>query len=680
MLNASYHKHILTFNFPARTSRGVLTEKPSWIIKLYDPANPNITGKGECSIINGLSPDPDQGYEAMLDKVCSNPANYFSFSDPELDSFPSIRFGLEMAWYDLRQGGYGLLFNSEFTEGNMGIPVNGLIWMGSKENMLQQIRKRIEEGFQCIKMKIGAIDFEDELDLLRAIRKEFSADVIQLRVDANGAFKPSGALEKLKRLSDFNLHSIEQPIKPGNWQAMAVLSDKTPLPVALDEELFAPGSDSNKFNLLKTIRPQYLVLKPSMLGGFAKTQEWIEAAKTLNIGWWITSALESNIGLNALAQWTYSLNNPSHHGLGTGKLFVNNFPSKMFIDNGILKYRRDALHGASTVNIQTPPELYDFVKQWKSDIEYFTLTTSGSTGKPRPIRVSRQSMILSAELTGQVLDLKKGDTALLCMPLEFVAGKMMLVRALVLGLNLVVVKPSSHPLKELSSDTILDFAAMTPMQVQITLNEPSTFNKLSQIKKLIIGGAPVSRQLENELQHLPGEIFETYGMTETLTHIAFRKINGSKRSEFFGILPGIIISADDRGCLIIHAPHLDNPDIITNDLVEIISPTRFRWLGRADNVINSGGIKIFPEQLEKKLESMIMERFIVTSLPDRKIGEKLVLVIETSNPEKFEALPEIIAENLGSYEKPREIIFIEKFPETSTGKIIRSEIQRLLKS
>jgi o-succinylbenzoate---CoA ligase len=331
------------------------------------------------------------------------------------------------------------------------------------------------------------------------------------------------------------------------------------------------------------------------------------------------------------------------------------------------------------IGFQIPQELNDFVKQWKSDLEYFTLQTSGSTGKPKQIRVRRQSMIRSAELTGQVLELKKGDTALLCMPLEFVAGKMMLVRALVLGLNLVVVKPSSAPLTQVSSETIIDFAAMTPMQVQETLKEPETFNKLSQIKKLIIGGAPVSRQLENELQQLPGEVYETYGMTETLTHIALRKINGNKRSEFFSVLPGIKISSDNRGCLIIQAPHLDDPDIITNDLVEIISPTQFRWLGRADNVINSGGIKIFPEQLEKKLQNVIKERFIVTGMPDGKLGEKLVLVIETSTPEKFEALPGLIAEKLESYEKPRETIFLEKFPETSTGKINRREIQKLLK-
>ncbi|MBE0661725.1 MAG: AMP-binding protein [Bacteroidales bacterium] len=327
---------------------------------------------------------------------------------------------------------------------------------------------------------------------------------------------------------------------------------------------------------------------------------------------------------------------------------------------------------------QIPPALKDFIKQWKSDLDYFALQTSGSTGKPKQIWVSRQSMIRSAQLTGQVLDLKKGDTALLCMPLEFVAGKMMLVRALVLSLNLVAVKPSSHPLKEVSSESNIDFAAMTPMQVQETLKESETFKKLSQIKKLIIGGAPVSRQLEDELRQLPGEIFETYGMTETLTHIALRKLNGSKRSEFFSVLPGIKISTDSRECLIIQAPHLDDQDVSTNDLVEIISPTQFRWLGRADNVINSGGIKIFPEQVEKKLEGLIKERFIVAGMPDGKLGEKLVLVIETTTPEEFETLPGFIAENLGSYEKPREIIFLAKFPETSTGKINRSEIQKLL--
>jgi o-succinylbenzoate synthase len=338
MLKANYQKYILKFNFPAGTSRGVLREKISWFIDLYDDSNPEIKGRGECSLIRGLSPDPEAGYEEMLEHVCYKPEMFLSSSEPELDKFPSIRFGLEMALKDLKEGGRDVLFESDFTNGRAGIPINGLIWMGSKQNMMQQIKQLIDEGFSCIKMKIGALDFDEEIDLLRSIRKEFHPEIIQLRVDANGAFSHDEALEKLKRLSQFHLHSIEQPINPGNWQIMAALCEKTPLPIALDEELFAPGADGNKPNLLKTIKPQYLVLKPSMLGGFAKTREWIQQAESLEMDWWITSALESNIGLNALAQWTYTLSNFVHHGLGTGKLFVNNLPTKLFVENGYLKY------------------------------------------------------------------------------------------------------------------------------------------------------------------------------------------------------------------------------------------------------------------------------------------------------------------------------------------------------
>lgn len=338
MLKAHFYKHILQFNVPAGTSRGVMHEKVSWFIKLHDTTDILITGTGECSLIKGLSPDPEAGYEAMLERVCSNPEQYLDFSDPELDHFPSIRFGLEMAWLDLINGGRGLLFPSPFTLGESGIPINGLIWMGSKEDMLKQIREQIGEGFRCIKLKVGALDFADELDVLKAIRREFNEAEIQLRVDANGAFRPEEAMKKLERLSKYRLHSIEQPIKPGNWEAMAGLCEQSPVAIALDEELFTPGADDDKIRLLRTIRPQYLVFKPSMLGGFAKTQEWINAAANTGIGWWITSALESNIGLNALAQWTYTLKQPLFHGLGTGKLFSNNFDSRLMIERGMLRY------------------------------------------------------------------------------------------------------------------------------------------------------------------------------------------------------------------------------------------------------------------------------------------------------------------------------------------------------
>lgn len=682
MLKATYKKVGLKFIQPAGTSRGYLTEKTSWIISLIDTQNPEIAGTGECSLIKGLSPDPEEEYSQVLAEVCKNPLDYLSESE-RLKAFPSIRFGLEMAWHDLQSGGKGILFNSSFTEGRAGIPINGLIWMGSKNDMLKQIRARIEEGFTCIKMKIGALDFREELDLLKITRKEFPSSDIQIRVDANGAFSPDNALEKLKQLSDFGLHSIEQPIKTRQWEQMAVLCEKSPLPVALDEELFASGADANKFLLLETIKPKYLVLKPSMLGGFAKTIEWIRIAESMKIGWWVTSALESNIGLNALAQWTFTLNNPVHHGLGTGKLFENNFLSQLFIERGYLKFQphTSQIRKSSFEDItgyKSAPGLAEFLQQWNFGKESFLFRTSGSTGEPKEITVSSRSMIRSAELSGQALKLKRGETALLCMPLDFVAGKMMVVRSLVLGLKLLSVKPSSNPLKEIGSEIIIDFAAMTPMQVLESLNDPQSFSKLKQIHKLIIGGAPVSADLESKLQNLPGEVYETYGMTETLTHIALRRLNGTEQSEYFKTLPGISIGTDERGCLVIHAPHLDQPDVVTNDLVEIIASNHFRWLGRADHVINSGGIKIFPELVERKLEGKLSHRFIISSLPDQKLGRKVVLVVEV----KSGIDPGLHLENLYSllqpYERPRAVVFLEKFPETFSSKISRIEIQKLI--
>jgi len=682
MLEAVHKKVNLKFIKPAGTSRGYLTEKTSWIISLYSPSTPEITGTGECSLIKGLSPDPEKEYLQMLSVACQNPHAYLGENE-QLNAFPSIRFGLEMAWHDLTAGGKGLLYHSSFTGGRDSIPINGLIWIGSKNDMLRQVKARIKEGFTCIKIKIGALDFKEELSLLKIIRNEFPSSDIQIRVDANGAFNPDDALVKLKQLSEFDLHSIEQPIKPLHWDQMALLCEKSPLPIALDEELFAAGVSTNKPLLLETIKPQYLVLKPSMLGGFAKTHEWIKLADAMKISWWITSALESNIGLNALAQWTFTLNNPLHHGLGTGKLFKNNFPSQLFVEHGSLRFGTNTNQTRkskteNTTSYKPAPGLTDFHRQWNSGADSFSLRTSGSTGEPKEIRVSRRSMIRSAELSGQALKLNKGDTALLCMPIEFVAGKMMVVRSLVLGLKLLTVTPSSNPLKELGSDMKIDFAAMTPLQALESLNDQQSYAKLIQIKKLIIGGAPVNSDLEFKLQNFPGEAYETYGMTETLTHIALRRLNGSERSVYFTALPGISISTDERGCMVIHAPHLDQPTVITNDMVEIIAPNLFRWLGRIDHVINSGGVKIFPEQVEQKLEGKLKHRFIISSLPDPKLGRKVVLVVEAKTGIGLNLHSENLHALLHPYEKPRAIVFLEQFPETGSGKVNRIEIKKLI--
>ena len=315
-----------------------MQSKDSWFILLYDERNPTKTGIGECGLLKGLSIDDRPDYENKLQEVCSNINNMDFYLTEGLDEFPSIRFGLEMALLDLNAEQERILFPSDFVKRHKTIEINGLVWMGDFDFMKRQIEEKVQAGYSCIKLKIGAIDFEREIELLNNIRQEYSASEIEIRVDANGAFISNKALDKLKRLAEFDLHSIEQPIKQGQWDLMAELCLKSPLAIALDEELIGISSVSEKKKLLKTIQPQYIILKPSLLGGFKASQEWIDLADSNDIAWWVTSALESNIGLNAIAQWTYTLNNRLPQGLGTGQLYTNNFDSPLQIKNGKLLY------------------------------------------------------------------------------------------------------------------------------------------------------------------------------------------------------------------------------------------------------------------------------------------------------------------------------------------------------
>lgn len=335
MIQASFKKYTLYFKRPSGTSRGVLTEKDTWFLRITDGEK---TGVGECNMFKGLSYDDRPDYEEKLQWVCENINLGREKLWEQLREFPSIQFGVEMAFQSMEAEHPFLLFPSDFTEGKKAIPINGLIWMGDKEFMKQQISEKIQAGFDCIKMKIGAIDFETEVNLLKSIRENFSAETIELRVDANGAFSPEGALQKLEQLSKFQLHSIEQPIKQGQIRHMAELCSKTPLPIALDEELIGVTDVTDKHELLQTIKPQYAIFKPSLIGGFRGTQEWIDLCDENKIDWWITSALESNIGLNAIAQWTYTLDTKMPQGLGTGGLFTNNFEAPLEVVKGQLEY------------------------------------------------------------------------------------------------------------------------------------------------------------------------------------------------------------------------------------------------------------------------------------------------------------------------------------------------------
>lgn len=299
----------------------------------------------------------------------------------------------------------------------------------------------------------------------------------------------------------------------------------------------------------------------------------------------------------------------------------------------------------------------DFLLDWFDSKSYIEMQTSGTTGTPKIISVNKQAMVDSALATGDFFDLMPGNKALQCLPVKYVAGKMMLVRAMILGLDLEFVAPSSHPLRNNELD--FDFVAMVPLQAQNSTQE------LKKVKKMIVGGAAINKTLEKQLLKLPTEVYETYGMTETITHIAARKL-GEKA---FTVLPNVTISYDERNCLVIHAPRISDEVIITNDIVELVNENQFIFLGRMDNVINSGGIKLIPEQIEEKLSHKIHSRFFISSKPDKELGEKVVLIIEGEKQD----FDDTLYESLDKYEKPREIIFKRHFKETPTGKILRKD-------
>ena len=327
----------LHFKQPAGTSRGSYTTRDVWYLHLTSDKYPDRVGIGECAPLPKLSCDDVQGYESVLAHICNEVTEQGGFSVESLRDYPSILFGLETAFRHLERGCFEL-WDTPFSRGEVGIPINGLIWMGDYKKMLEQIEAKMAVGFRCIKLKIGAINFEEELALLRFIRSHFSAKEVELRVDANGAFAPADAMEKLKRLAELDLHSIEQPIRAGQWEDMARLTAETPLPIALDEELIGINIPERKQCLLDSVHPQYIILKPSLHGGMAGGNEWIREAEKRNIGWWITSALESNIGLNAIAHWCATFNNPLPQGLGTGALFTNNVDMPLEVRKDSLWY------------------------------------------------------------------------------------------------------------------------------------------------------------------------------------------------------------------------------------------------------------------------------------------------------------------------------------------------------
>ncbi len=352
MLRAAYCRYLLKFRQRAITSREVMTEKPTYYIKVWHDSHPEVYGIGECGLFPGLSSDDRPGYEKRLAEVCQEIGFYSKEGCGSLRDWPSIVFGVETALLDLKNGGGHIIFPSPWVEGLQQITINGLVWMGTKDEMMQRLEDKLASGFRCVKFKVGGIDFEQELDMIRCAREAFSPEELEIRLDANGGFTAGNALERLNRLAQYDIHSIEQPVKARQWALMSEICRRSPIAIALDEELIGINEKDEMMKMLDCIRPSYIVLKPSLCGSFSGCGRWIECAENFGIGWWATSALESNIGLNAIAQWVSTQSITMPQGLGTGQLYVNN------IDSPIRQYGQKLLY-----DVDGEWNMYDL--EWK---------------------------------------------------------------------------------------------------------------------------------------------------------------------------------------------------------------------------------------------------------------------------------------------------------------------------
>ena len=346
-LNLSYKEYLLTFKFDAKTSRGVLREKKIWLLFLRDSESPDVCGIGEVSPLVFLSDDDVDSYPSLFRSLAEKIQHISSFANSRdafdwvknnvHERFPAVKFGMEMAILDHIRGGKGILFSNLFSAGKESIPINGLVWMGDKDFMVAQIDSKLQENYSCIKLKIGALDFETECSLLHYIRNRYSSRSLTIRLDANGAFIPNEAIKKLDILSRYAIHSVEQPLGASLLEELRVLVSQSPIPIALDETLLKKHTFAAKEEVVSFVKPDYIVLKPTLLGGFSSCEEWIRIAEKYQRGWWVTSSLESNIGLNAIAQFVASYPIDKTQGLGTGKLFVNNFEAQLLVENGFIR-------------------------------------------------------------------------------------------------------------------------------------------------------------------------------------------------------------------------------------------------------------------------------------------------------------------------------------------------------
>ena len=681
------HHWPYTFLFaqPAGTSRGVLRQKEAHFLEVRgEHRGVPFRGIGECGLLRGLSFDDRPDYVDRLEELVQQ-MNVWS---PELwdvvwanegrvpDAFyeqwsrwPSLQFAVEQALrsaFRNRTGHHASdLWDTPWTRADCGIPTNGLVWMGSSCAMSEALDDKLRVGYACVKMKIGALAWEEERALLQEFRQTAQGQNVELRVDANGAFGEHNVEEVLRTLADLRVHSIEQPLPASNRAGLAYWSQHSPVPVALDESLIGLVTPEERNNLLDEVRSPYVVLKPSFVGGWRGTQDWIERAEARGMGWWITSALEGSIGLNAVAQ-DVARRAPlaRAQGLGTGGLYTNNLPPWTELRGEQLHYTApypaEVGSGPWPENLrihpQTDPQLIQetqaLVRAWFGPSDHLEFTTSGSTGTPKTIRLPKKLLVASARATLDTLNLAPGYTSLLALSPTRIGGAMVLIRALVGQGTVDLASVQRNPLAGWDApDAPWDFCSLVPQQALALAESEAVHtgaeNYPARFKTLLLGGAHCTPADARRIAPLAQQTYLGFGMTETASHVALAKLQPD--NPHCCTADGRWIYTPVRGVTLVWsqpstintplapvpltfaAPHLGlEAPLETTDAV-LPHGTGFVWCGRLDGSLNSAGVKIFPEQVElwvgQRLPNLAGRGFL-TAVADPHWGDRLVWLSE----------------------------------------------------
>jgi hypothetical protein len=723
------------FAQPAGTSRGVLRQKEAHFLEVRgEHRGVPFRGIGECGLLRGLSFDDRPDYGDRLDELVQQMNGWSNEAWDDVwgqegrvpDSFyeqwsrwPSLQFAAEQALrsaYRNRNGHHASdLWDTPWTRLDRGIPTNGLVWMGTSCAMSEALDDKLRVGYACVKMKIGALAWEEERALLQDFRQSAQGQNVELRVDANGAFREHNVEEVLRTLADLRVHSIEQPLPASDRAGLAYWSQHSPVPVALDESLIGLVTPEERNDLLDEVRPPYVVLKPSFVGGWRGTQDWIERAEARGMGWWITSALEGSIGLNAVAQ-DVARRAPlaRAQGLGTGGLYTNNLPPWTELRGEQLHYTApypaEVGCGPWPENLRihplTDPQLIQetqaFLSAWYGPSDRLEFTTSGSTGTPKTVRLPKKLLVASARATLDTLNLAPGYTSLLALSPTRIGGAMVLIRALVGQGTVDLASVQRNPLEGWDTPNApWDFCSLVPQQA-LALAESAAMhtgvkNHPNRFKTLLLGGAHCTPADARRIAPLAQQTYLGFGMTETASHIALAKLQPD--NPHCCTPDGRWIYTPVRGVSLVWpqsateipslepvpltfaAPHLGLEEPLETTDAVLPNGAGFVWCGRLDGALNSAGVKIFPEQVELWVGQLLPNlegRGFLTAVADPHWGDRLVWLSEPltvqENTEFQNALLELRHEH--PHWVPKSTGELAEWPRAAQGKIDRAGLRR----